>query len=141
RERVSDGEAAPERGAAGQRQEALRDRSDAGKGQRRRPSAYREIQSPGEVVPEIVPHRHLRPRQHGRWKEAVARRRVEEELPAAGGQEAPAGIGRSLLRLLAPRRASAGSPSVRAYACVYASASVTLPSPLGSASPSSPEAR
>src|SRR5207248_9395286 len=99
--RVPDGEVAPERSAAGQLEEPLRDRRGPWKLERRRATAHREIDCPGQVVAEIVADAQLRPGEHRRGKESVPGRGIEKELPSAGAEHAPARSGSSLLRVVA----------------------------------------
>src|SRR5205085_4880009 len=99
REPVGEVEVAPERRAAGELDEPLRNGRHAGEAQVRRAAAPRHVQPPDELVAEVVAHGSLDTGQGRRRKEAIARRRVEEELAAAGAEKAPARTLRPLLRI------------------------------------------
>src|SRR5437868_8381592 len=109
--RVAQPEIAPERDAAGDFAEAERNIGYARQAKRRRAAADGKIDSPGQLVAEIVARRQLGPGEHSRRKETIARGRVEEELIAAGPEQAPARPGGALLRIvleLAPRQPRVG---------------------------------
>src|SRR5438067_4513067 len=100
---VAQAEVAPERDAAAQLAEALGDGRDSGKLQIRRPATEREVHAPRQVVTQVVARGQLDAGQRRRRKEAVTRCGIEEELTAAGAEQAPARAGGALLRIVGER--------------------------------------
>src|SRR5438105_6098726 len=99
-QRVGEVEVAPERRAAGQLVEAQRDGVHVREPQRGGPASHREVHSPGELVTQIVARRELDAGEAGRREQPVARRRIEEELIAAGAEDGPARARGALLRIV-----------------------------------------
>src|SRR5205814_10426165 len=109
--RVAQPEVAPQRDAARDLPKSNGDVGHAGQVDRRRTAADRKIDSPGELVPEIVARRQLGSGENGGREETVSRGRVEEELIPARTEEAPPSTRPALLRVvleLAARQAGVG---------------------------------
>src|SRR5437588_669752 len=81
--------------------EAQSDGRDARQLQIRRAAADGEVDAPGQLMAEVVARGQLGSGQRGRWKEAVARGLIEEELPAERTEHAPARAGGAFLRVVA----------------------------------------